>query len=259
MGFIQFINCLSITMYRTLGLLLGLQVLAASAMPGKLQDDTHPCRDVVVDQCIDGLDAEGLYEKVTGVDVEMCQKYCNEIYKDNCTFFIHDDKRVVCQLWTIDQADYTKTCNVHAGPVNATGCDTDEAKTADPCLNFQSQYCMFKGDLLEHMDDIKDVETCRLACSFYDMCEYYIWNKQNQECTFLTSGERECDNLRGLPNLDYDDSCDVIPEPTKPTPGPTKKPTGPTKKPTEPTKKPTEPTTKPTKEPTTTAKQTTKK
>merc|ERR1711872_38748 len=155
-------------------------------------------------------------------------------------FFIHDDKRVVCQLWTIDLANYTSTCNVYAGPVDVNTTDCKAAKAKDSCLNFQFQYCMFQGDLLEHMNDIKDVDTCQLACTFYDECKYYIWNKEKTECTFLTSGVRECDNLIGLPTPDYDDSCDVTP------PGPTQKPTEPTKKPTEPTKKPTEPTKKPT-------------
>jgi len=225
---IQFINCLSITMYRTLGLLLGLQVLAASAMPGKLQDADHPCRDVVVDQCLDGKAAEGLYEKVTGIGREDCQKYCHEIYGKKCKFFIHDDKRVVCQLWTIDLANYTSTCNVYAGPVevNSTACET--AKKTDNCLNFQSQYCMFQGDLLEHMNDIKDVDTCQLACSFYDECKYYIWNKENTECTFLTSGVRDCDNLIGLPTPDYDSSCGVTTTTKKATTTP--KPTTTTKK-----------------------------
>merc|ERR1712126_449774 len=98
-----------------------------------------------------------------------------------------------------------------AGPVDVNTTDCKTAKEADDCLNFQLQYCMFQGDLLEHMNDIKDVDTCQLACSFYNECKYYIWNKKNEECTFLTSGLRECDTLRGLPTPDYKESCNITP------------------------------------------------
>merc|ERR1712126_793034 len=101
--------------------------------------------------------------------------------------------------------------------------------------------------------------TCRLACSFYDKCKYYIWNKDNTECAFSTSGVRDCDNLIGLPTPDYDSSCGVTPATTTKKATTTPKPTTTTTKKATTTPKPTTTTKKATTTPKPTTTTTTKK
>ena len=57
---------------------------------------------------------------------------------------------------------------------------------------------MFEGNLLEHLNQIKDEATCQMACQHVPACKYYVWDKDQKDCQLLDSGDRTCDMVKGI-------------------------------------------------------------
>ena len=74
--------------------------------------------------------------------MDECSFFCNTIYKDNCTFYIQDNKQRICEIWTMDFGTYEQGCTKHEGPKSPlwdpqvdspTGCEGDKCKVcSDP-------------------------------------------------------------------------------------------------------------------------------
>ena len=75
----------------------------------------------MVDQCFHPSQDSPQVEVLHNVTMDDCQFFCNEIYKENCTFFISDKRQNLCEIWTIAAKDYEKDCVKHEGPVGKEG------------------------------------------------------------------------------------------------------------------------------------------
>ena len=62
---------------------------------------------------------------------------------------------------------------------------------------FKDGYCMFEGNLLEHLNSIPDEKICQLACEHIPSCQYYVYDKILKDCQLLDSDKRQCDLIRG--------------------------------------------------------------
>jgi len=131
--------------------------------------------------------------------MDECGFFCNTIYKDNCTFYIQDNKQRICEIWTMNFDTYEQGCTKHEGPKSPlwdpqvdspTGCENDK------CKAYKESYCMFEGDLLEHLNSIPDEKTCQQACAHVPNCKYYIWDKNDLDCQLLDSSSRQCDQVK---------------------------------------------------------------
>merc|ERR1711994_61574 len=86
---------------------------------------------------------------------------------------------------------YVENCTKHEGPLSPVvqpsgigkDCDKDE------CNGYKQGYCMFEGNLMEHLNDIKDEATCQLACNHVPGCKYYIYDKDEKDCDDLRREE----------------------------------------------------------------------
>ena len=66
---------------------------------------------------------------------------------------------------------------------------------------------MFEGNLLEHLNMIKDESTCQLACQHVDACKYYVYDNVQKDCQLLDSDERSCDMVKGMKDAKAWDDC----------------------------------------------------
>ena len=94
------------------------------------------CREFLVDQCLSSS-GNPQVEVVHNVTMDECSFFCNTIYKDNCTFYIQDNKQRICEIWTMDFGTYEQGCTKHEGPKSPlwdpqvdspTGCEDDKCK-----------------------------------------------------------------------------------------------------------------------------------
>merc|ERR550517_2023962 len=200
-------------------LMLGLQVLAVLGASTTHKATTKPattpapggidCTDYLVDQCSHPSKDTPQVEVIHNVTMNNCQFFCNDIYGANCTFFIADQRQNICDIWTIKPEDYEKDCVKHEGPVGKDK-DLDKCKNnVKDCNAFREGYCMFEGNLLEHLNSIKDEETCQLACQHVPSCKYYIYDNKQNDCQLLDSDSRQCDLVKGIKGAtkDYDTEC----------------------------------------------------
>ena len=72
------------------------------------------CRDITLDNCDYGENVP--FESTKGIDKEICQQFCSDIYPNRCKFFIYDTKQEVCQLFDTEVSDYVNTCKKIGGP-----------------------------------------------------------------------------------------------------------------------------------------------
>lgn len=70
------------------------------------------CRDLTLDDCDYGT--LGPFETSKGLDQNVCQRFCNEIYSGKCKFFIYDRKQEICELFDYEAEDYASTCEIIA-------------------------------------------------------------------------------------------------------------------------------------------------
>merc|ERR1719295_346926 len=166
------------------------------------------CTKYLVDQCKPASSGDPQVEVIHNADVSQCAFFCNTIYAtgaDNCKFYILDAKQKICEIWKISMDDYQKGCTKHEGPVGDTK-DNTAAKckvpaTGTDCKAVREGGCMFEGNLMEHLNDIKDEETCQQACQHIPNCKYYIWDSSNVkngqqqpgDCELLDSDKRQGD------------------------------------------------------------------
>jgi len=173
-------------------LVLGLQALSVLAAPD------IDCTDYLVDQCFHPSQDSPQVEVLHNVTMDDCQFFCNEIYKDNCTFFISDKRQNLCEIWTIAAGDYEKDCVKHEGPVGKEGDLAICKDNTKDCNAFREGYCMFEGNLLEHLNSIMNEETCQLACQHVRSCQYYVWDSVQHDCQLLDSDAKQCDMVKGI-------------------------------------------------------------
>ena len=70
---------------------------------------------------------------------------------------------------------------------------------------------MYNGYLLENLGNITSATVCQLACQFYDKdpsCGYFFYNRQEQNCQFLSDASRTCDIIRGPPSPSFEECSD---------------------------------------------------
>ena len=76
---------------------------------------------------------------------------------------------------------------------------------------YRQGYCMFEGNLMEHLNEIKDEQTCQLACQNVPGCKYYIYDIDIKDCQLLNSSSRNCDLIKVVKRTDqsedFDETC----------------------------------------------------
>ena len=76
---------------------------------------------------------------------------------------------------------------------------------------YRQGYCMFEGNLMEHLNKIKDERTCQLACQNVPGCKYYIYDIDTKDCQLLDSSSRNCDLIKVVKRTDqtedFDETC----------------------------------------------------
>ena len=73
---------------------------------------------------------------------------------------------------------------------------------------FTDGYCRFNGSLLENLEEISSIETCKHACQFDEKCKYFIYYKNEKVCETLDNDVYQCDVMKGPPSPSYE-SCDM--------------------------------------------------
>ena len=79
------------------------------------------------------------------------------------------------------------------------------------CINLQKfteGYCKYTGYLLENLGNITTPTICQFACKLYDKdtpCQYFSYNRQEQNCQFLSDSARTCDTIRGPPSPSFEE------------------------------------------------------
>ena len=69
---------------------------------------------------------------------------------------------------------------------------------------------MFEGNLMEHLNDIKDEYVCQFACKRVSGCKYYIYDTSYKHCQLLEDSQRQCDLIRviaGDGGKPFDEKC----------------------------------------------------
>ena len=86
------------------------------------------CREWTLDGCESG-------KPFTTLNIQpesICQQICNEVFGNNCNFFIYDKVKQLCELYDYDEQIYVATCTRLGGTTNST---LDECQNStDPCL-----------------------------------------------------------------------------------------------------------------------------
>ena len=85
---------------------------------------------------------------------------------------------------------------------------------------------MFEGNLMEHLNQITDEQTCQLACQHVPGCTYYIFDNTDKDCQLLDSDSRQCDLIKveKRDSGDFDTTC-LPPDASTPSPAKTSTPT----------------------------------
>merc|ERR1712168_1096470 len=167
--------------------------------------DDH-CREFLVDECITSANNPQV-ELIHGVSIESCQFFCNTVYSHNCTFFIKDNKQDVCEIWSLPESEYETSCVKKEGPKLPAKGDSTCEKAKDDCVGFKQGYCLFEGNLLDHLNSITSETTCQMACQHVPSCQYYIYDTHTSDCMLLDSSSRQCDILRGSKDSPNYNTC----------------------------------------------------
>ena len=77
-------------------------------------------------------------------------------------------------------------------------------------------FCRYEGDLLEHLEFIKSPEQCQEACTYLDICHYFVYDYNKDDCELLGSPIRKCDILRGPPEPSYETCITITSTSTQP-------------------------------------------
>ena len=94
------------------------------------------CRDITLDSCGVGVDPP--FEQTKGLTLQLCEKFCNVIYKDTCESFSYNVKDSTCELYAVNPLDFADSCNVVGGAVDVNPADCRE-QTDDKCaVSFKS-------------------------------------------------------------------------------------------------------------------------
>ena len=65
-------------------------------------------------------------------DESVCQQFCSIVYPDDCTFFVWDRIKGLCELYNYSMTEYISSCNLLGGSPNP-GLDACE-EYVDKCL-----------------------------------------------------------------------------------------------------------------------------
>jgi len=178
------------------------------------------CQDYIPEQCyremVDPSDKEPaeshnfteIYGKNVSDEHQMihnCQDLCNSggyINGSFCRFFIYDKRNTNCTLWTDHLGEYEDGCVQLGGPRLPTPKTPQDCLnvTKDPhggCEKFREGNCIFQGSLLDHLRDITDPDICQQACNHSPSCNYFVHDKDTQDCALLDSPHRTCHWMRG--------------------------------------------------------------
>jgi hypothetical protein len=53
---------------------------------------------------------------------------------------------------------------------------------------------------LEHLDGLATEDQCQLACLFHRDCQYFVYNRDIEECELHDSEKRNCNVIKGPPS-----------------------------------------------------------
>ena len=94
------------------------------------------CRDLTLDAC--DYQQAGPFESSKGLDQDLCQKFCDQIYAGKCKFFIFDGQEQICQLFDYESGDYVSSCSIIAGTPqpDIASCNSTDDQCAVRLFNF---------------------------------------------------------------------------------------------------------------------------
>merc|ERR1712203_797005 len=78
---------------------------------------------------------------------------------------------------------------------------------------FTEGYCIYEGTLVDNAIDIPSATACQVLCQINPLCNYFDYNKDEQNCQELSSPGRTCDLIRGPPTPTLDE-CSIDPTPS---------------------------------------------
>ena len=67
---------------------------------------------------------------------------------------------------------------------------------------------------MDNAIDIPSATACQVLCQIYPLCNYFVYNKDEQNCQELSSPGRTCDLIRGPPTPTLDE-CSIDPSNNK--------------------------------------------
>ena len=79
------------------------------------------CNDITLDACGQGIAPP--FEQTKGLTIELCEKFCNQIYADSCLSFTYNKKDSTCELYNVAPLDYADSCKVVGGSVDVNPAD----------------------------------------------------------------------------------------------------------------------------------------
>jgi len=172
------------------------------------------CNDITFDTC--GTEQTIPFETFTDQGEVICQQICREVYAGRCIFFIYDREDELCELYDIDEQIYVDSCKRITGTPQPSLAECKESN--DQCTKFTEGYCIFDGDKVDNAVDISSAAACQVLCQINPLCNYFDYNKDEQNCQELSSPGRTCDVIRGPPTPTLDE-CSIDPTPPPPPPG----------------------------------------
>ena len=87
------------------------------------------CNDYTFDKC--EFNSDAVIETLSASQPDDCQFYCDVLYNNTCTFFIHDNQQHTCTLLTEELETYINTCRKIGGPLIPSIYDCKRLQ--DPC------------------------------------------------------------------------------------------------------------------------------
>ena len=118
------------------------------------------------------------------------QKIIRFFYKSKIHF-----RNGYCYILNQKLTDFFHTCDKFVGP------DEPEFSQClshdDQCLKIKEVYCVPQGGHYENLQNITDVQTCQLACSFVDKCTFFSYENKTQICELFEGQDVQCDLLIG--------------------------------------------------------------
>ena len=87
------------------------------------------CRDLTLDACGAGIAPP--FEQTKGLSLQLCEKFCNQIYGTTCKSFTYNKKDSTCELYNVEPIDFANSCTVVGGTVDVDPFDC--ATTDDTC------------------------------------------------------------------------------------------------------------------------------